>query len=86
LNSVPDHYLDITSDVCPITFVKTKLMIEKMAVGEVAEVRLGEGEALENVPRSVKAEGHQIISMEADSTRPGVHILVLTKTGPDSAD
>lgn len=74
-----DHYLDITGDVCPITFVKTKLLVEKMAPGEVAEVRLGGGEPLENVPRSVKDEGHKILSLEADEHTPGISVLVLQK-------
>ena len=29
-----DHYLDITEDVCPMTFVKTRLLIEKMGLKE----------------------------------------------------
>lgn len=79
VNTSSDHYLDITSDVCPITFVKTKLLIERMASGEVAEVRLGEGEPLENVPRSVIEEGHELISLEAVPDAPGVHLLILRK-------
>jgi TusA-related sulfurtransferase len=75
-----DHYLDITSDICPITFVKAKLLMEKMAAGEVAEVRLSEGEPLENVPRSVVDEGHQVLSLQADDQQPGIHVLVLQKT------
>ena len=77
-----DHFLDITADVCPITFVKTKLMIEKMSPGEILEVKLGEGEPLENVPRSVKAEGHSVISLEPDEVNDGFHILVLQKANP----
>ncbi|MGH6660158.1 MAG: sulfurtransferase TusA family protein, partial [Rhodospirillales bacterium] len=35
-----DYFIDITAEVCPLTFVKTKLLIERMRPGEVAEVRL----------------------------------------------
>jgi len=76
-----DHYLDITNDVCPITFVKTKLLVEKMAAGEVAEVRLGDGEPLENVPRSVREEGHEVLSLEPDNDKPGCFVLILQKSG-----
>ncbi|MBT3534614.1 MAG: sulfurtransferase TusA family protein, partial [Rhodospirillaceae bacterium] len=38
-----DHFLDITSEVCPMTFVKTRLLIEKMGTGETAEIRLTGG-------------------------------------------
>ncbi len=81
--SVPiDHFLDITSDVCPITFVRTKLLIEKMKSGEVLEVRLTEGEPLENVPRSVSEEGHEVLSLEPDdnsSGHPSIYVLRLRK-------
>ena len=40
------YSLDITSDICPITMVKTKLLIETMQVGEVANIRLNSGEPL----------------------------------------
>ena len=75
-----DHYLDITSDVCPITFVKAKLLLEKMCAGEVAEVRLCEGEPLENVPQSITDEGHQVLSLEPDQEQAGVYVLVLQKS------
>lgn len=57
-----DFYLDITKDVCPITFVRTKLRLEKMQVGETLEVLLQGEEPLKNVPRSVKEAGHEIIA------------------------
>ena len=74
-----DYYLDITADVCPMTFVKTKLLIERMAPGEVAEVRLREGEPLENVPRSVVEHGHRVLSLEPDPAAPGVYVLRVRK-------
>ncbi|MBT3701604.1 MAG: sulfurtransferase TusA family protein [Alphaproteobacteria bacterium] len=80
----PNYYLDITSDICPITFVKTKLLLEKMAPGETVEVRLGEGEPVINVPRSVKAEGHTVLSLDLDPEAPGVHVLIIKKFDPAS--
>lgn len=56
--------IDITEDYCPITFIKVKLKLEDMAVGEVLEVFLSDGVPLQNVPRSVKADGHNIILLE----------------------
>src|SRR4051795_4002602 len=47
--------LDITAFTCPMTWVRTKLELERMAPGEALEVRCREGEALENVPRSAGA-------------------------------
>lgn len=59
-----EFFLDITPEVCPLTFVKTKLLIERMASGQVAEVLLRGEEPLENVPRSVREHGHTVLSLE----------------------
>ena len=54
------HTLDITDLRCPMTWVRTKLELERMAPGEALEVRCPEGEALENVPRSAAEAGHEV--------------------------
>ncbi len=58
------HFLDITSETCPMTFVKVKLQLARMAPGEQLEVLLNEGEPLENVPRSCEEQGFQVLSVE----------------------
>ncbi len=73
-----DYFLDITDKMCPMTFVKTKLLLEKMANGETAEVRLRDGEPLENVPRSLIELGQEIIGKEKDSE--GIWLLTFRKT------
>ncbi len=50
--------LDITGEVCPMTFVRTKLRLERMAEGEILRVRLRDGEARVNVPRALADHGH----------------------------
>lgn len=74
-----DYFLDITADVCPMTFVKTKLLIERMSVGEVAEIRLPAGEPLENVPRSVEEHGHVLLSLAPEPGDGEVYIMRLRK-------
>lgn len=77
-----DFYLDITPEVCPLTFVKTKLLIEKMDSGQVVQIRLKGAEPLENVPRSAREQGHVILGMEpedADAGPDAVHILRIRK-------
>ena len=61
-----DYFIDITSDFCPLTFVKTKLMIEKIASGDRLEVRLKGSEPLKNVSRSVTELGHRLVSVNAE--------------------
>ncbi|MBM3491700.1 MAG: sulfurtransferase TusA family protein [Alphaproteobacteria bacterium] len=76
-----DHYLDITQLVCPMTFVRTKLLVERMRVGETAEVRLNAGEPLRNVPRSLREHGHEVLGIEPESggETAGVYRLRLRK-------
>ena len=52
--------LDITALTCPMTWVRTKLELERMGAGETLEVRCRPGEALENVPRSAREAGHEV--------------------------
>ena len=52
--------LDVTDLTCPMTWVRTKLELERMAPGEALEVRCAPGEALENVPRSATDAGHDV--------------------------
>ncbi|MBT4769084.1 MAG: sulfurtransferase TusA family protein [Rhodospirillaceae bacterium] len=74
------HHLDITHDVCPMTFVKTKLLLERMAGGEIAEILLCAGEPLENVPRSAEEEGHAILAIEpAPGPRPDIYRILIRR-------
>jgi TusA-related sulfurtransferase len=58
---VAAHTLDITGLRCPLTWVRTKLELERMAPGDELEVHCAQGsEALENVPRSAQEAGHAV--------------------------
>jgi tRNA 2-thiouridine synthesizing protein A len=59
-----DAEIDLRGVMCPYNYVKTKLKLEEMAIGQVLAVILDEGEAMQNVPRSVKEEGQTIIQQE----------------------
>ncbi|MGI8623149.1 MAG: sulfurtransferase TusA family protein [Solirubrobacteraceae bacterium] len=52
--------LDITELRCPLTWVRTKLTLERLAAGEELVVLGAEGEELENVPRSAREAGHDV--------------------------
>lgn len=58
-----DARVDITDVVCPVTFVKTKVALEELDDGQILQVHLNGGEPVENVPRSVKDEGHRILKL-----------------------
>lgn len=77
-----DVHLDITEDVCPMTFVKTKLMLERMVSGQIASIRLKGHEPLNNVPRSLKDYGCEILSLKPETTDgpvDGIHRLLFRK-------
>jgi TusA-related sulfurtransferase len=60
-----------------MTFVKTKLALEKLQPGETLTVTLNEGEPLENVPRSAMEEGYKIL--ETTHIEGKVHRIVIEK-------
>jgi TusA-related sulfurtransferase len=76
-----NHHLDITGELCPLTFVKTKLLIERMQSGETLDVRLKGVEPIRNVPRSVAELGHAILSITAEpgESAAGIHHLIIKK-------
>ena len=71
------YHLDITQDRCPMTFVKTKLELEKLQPGDYLEVLLTEGEPLNNVPRTAAEQGFTVV--EKAHVRDNVHRLVIRK-------
>lgn len=58
--------LDLRGVMCPINFVKTKLKLETLETGEVLEVILDSGEPIQNVPKSIKDEGHKIVEVKKE--------------------
>ena len=56
--------IDLHGVSCPINFVRTKLALEELEPGELLEVILDEGNAMLNVPRSLKEQGHTILRVE----------------------
>ena len=61
---MPDATLDITREVCPMTYVRVKLAVEALDDGATLEVMLRGTEPLKNVPQSAREEGHEVLSLE----------------------
>ena len=61
--SLADYELDITAEVCPMTFVRTKLVLERMRAGETLYITLLDGEPRHNVPRAVLDHGHEVLRL-----------------------
>lgn len=70
-----DRELDIQGEVCPYTFVRSKLILEQMEKGQILKVIVDHPPAIENVPRSMQAEGNKVLGVEKVGDRLW-HILV----------
>ncbi|MHB8873389.1 MAG: sulfurtransferase TusA family protein [Myxococcaceae bacterium] len=55
--------LDLKGQVCPMTYVRTKLALDGLSSGQVLEVLLLGEEPARNVPRSAREEGHEVVSL-----------------------
>lgn len=59
-----DEFVDITDKVCSLTFVKAKVTLDELDVGQVLAVRMNDGEPVQNVPRSMKDDGQQVLKLQ----------------------
>lgn len=74
-----DETVDITDVVCPVTFVKAKVALEELNEGQILSVHMNDGEPVQNVPRSIKEEGHQILKLVDNEY--GTYDLIVKKVG-----
>ncbi|MFT9055714.1 MAG: sulfurtransferase TusA family protein [Ethanoligenens sp.] len=78
--SKADAFVDITDAVCPMTFVKAKVAIEELDAGQTLEIHMNGGEPIQNVPRSMKDEGHTVLDVQANDDGT---FSILVKKGED---
>ena len=60
----PARSIDITADRCPMTFVRTRLALDRMGPGEVLEVLLAGEEPRQSVPETSRSLGHEVLAVE----------------------
>lgn len=60
----PDVRKDFRGVACPMNFVKTKIALTPMKSGQVLEILLDDGQPIQNVPGSVRNEGHTVLATE----------------------
>jgi len=80
MNSVltADQDIDITHDLCPMTFVKTRIALDRLSPGQTLLVRLRGEEPLRNVPRTATEQGHTVLEQ---SVEPDGSTLLLLRKG-----
>ena len=79
---VIDDTVDITDVVCPTTFVKAKVALEELDDGQILSVKMNDGEPIQNVPRSIKEEGHQILKLV--NNEDGTYNLIVKKVDDEA--
>lgn len=71
--------VDVRAYACPMTYVKAKIALDRLAAGERLEVWLVAGEPLENLPRSAAEDGHRVIAVEPLAGEPGAFRVLVEK-------
>ncbi len=61
----PTRIEDIRGEICPFTFVRTKLALEAVAIGETVRVVTDHEPASRNIPRSATEWGQDVLRVTA---------------------
>jgi tRNA 2-thiouridine synthesizing protein A len=72
-----DKAIDITGEVCPMTYVRTRLALDALASGQILLVRLRGAEPVANVPRAAADQGHD--PLELSEQPDGSWLLLIRK-------
>lgn len=59
-----DETFDLKGEICPYTFVKSKLMLEMMESGQILQVIVDNDESATNVPKSLTNEGNTVLGTQ----------------------
>ncbi|MFL5300794.1 MAG: sulfurtransferase TusA family protein [Anaeromyxobacteraceae bacterium] len=79
----PVACVDVRDVACPMTWVRTRVALDRLAPGEALEVLLAAGEPLENVPRTAEEEGHRVAARAPwPAAGAGAWRVVLVKGAP----
>jgi len=60
-NLAIQHSIDVRREVCPMTFVRVRLMLDRIQTGELLEVLFTGEEPAKNLPQSAVAQGHLVL-------------------------
>jgi sulfite reductase (ferredoxin) len=71
-NEAAAHTVNLRGVACPMNFVKAKLALEQIAVGDVLDVLLDDGEPVRNAPASFAEQGQEVLEI----TNMGGHFSV----------
>lgn len=84
--SGPAATLDVRPFACPLTWVKTRIALDRLGAGEVLEVLLAAGEPAESVPRTAEEEGHRVVALEPLAGGAAAFRLLVEKGAPGARE
>jgi tRNA 2-thiouridine synthesizing protein A len=70
----PRRRVNLTASRCPISMVRAKLALDALAAGETIELVLAEGEQIQDIPRTLKQEGHRVLRVNRKGAN--YHLIV----------
>ncbi|HEX4422171.1 MAG TPA: sulfurtransferase TusA family protein [Kofleriaceae bacterium] len=59
----PLHSIDLSGELCPFTFVRTKLALEELPIGAELRVVVDHEPAIRNIPRSATEWGQEVLGV-----------------------
>ena len=74
---IPDQRIDVSLEVCPMTFVLVRLALDQMQPGQVLEILLQGDEPRRNIPQTATEQGHEVLSLS--DQEDGKSIIFLRK-------
>ena len=69
MSAPPVEELDLSGEVCPYTFLRAKLRLEELPLGAELHVLVDHPPAAENVPRALRGEGQEVVSVAQEGRR-----------------
>ncbi len=76
--------IDLTKEICPMTFVKTLMALDTLEYSQVLEVHVSGDEPLSNVKKSVEELGHEVAVQQNDNHNNVVKLLIKKKEKKDN--
>jgi tRNA 2-thiouridine synthesizing protein A len=79
MEATNNKYIDVCKEKCPMSFVKVKLMLEKISSGNKLEIKFQGEETLKRLPKSILDSGHKIIYLKKESSLSEVYYLLIER-------
>ena len=72
----PDARLDLRGVACPLNFIRTKLVLERLVPGQILQVDLDRGEPQQQVSQGLKSAAHGVTCCDHPEQQGAVRLLV----------